>query len=440
MSLLKECASDNLNSRVPSGELHLAFIKLATALVSHCSGMKLLISKKSWERALLPGLHRKPTHVSKAVYEYLSKLVWKLDEYEDETAIYEVLRAILKPIHMSEYQTLKEFDTEKEKSYSEPVIAPLHALLTILSETSRLINSKCFVPILKHCYFIEAPVPKVLTGTRDPDIIYLIAHINFKYYFANACQTTVKTGRSESDFLNEMIVAFVNGITMLMTKKQMISPILEFIVSINIFWAKNGSKLYPSTFERDGQKYEMEDQFLWHLMLPMITYVTAKIEAPSEEIEDYNTKMGKLLTEHITKSGYRYRAMLQRNDLKKITIHNMKLVFKMKGLLKAKQAGTLYQGLFYLLQTFIMREDVTNTWGLRLALNENPLQTSDDVKLLSLTLAAIKMLLTEHNINWYENLEIICIQNGLMDLMKQNTLPVKVSSTFLLITRNVYMS
>lgn len=394
--------------------------------------MKFVISHKPWERALHPGLHRKPAYLTKAVYEYLTKLVWKLDEYEDETTLYEVLRAILKPIHMCEYQTLKVIDTEKEKSYLESVIAPLHAMLTIMSDTRWVTRSKIFIPILKHCYFIEAPMPMVIKGTRDPDIIYIIAYINFKCHFASISQIALKSGKSDSDLLNELIVIFVNAITMLMEKKQMVTPILEFIVNINIFWAKTGSKIYSSTFERNGLKLEIEDQLLWHLMLPTITYAIANITATSEETEEYNAKMGRMLTEHITKSGYRFRSLLERHDLKKITIQNVKQVFKMKGLLKAKQAGTLFQTMFYLLQTFIKREEFTDASGVMLVRGES-LQTCDDVKLLSLALAAIKMLLTEHNINWYDNLEIICLQNALMDLMKQNALPTKVSFIFIAI-------
>lgn len=424
LALVKKCMWDNLECKTPSYELHSAYIKLVAVLVSHGSGLKATLAKKTWERVLNSQLHRWPAHVARSVYEYLSKLIWKLDDYEEEMAIYDVLRVILEPIIHSEFQTQTLIDINKEDA-SELLKPPLYAILTILDDIERVSKAKCFMPTFEQCYLLSGIIQNLWSGSRNPEIDSPLSLINFKFRFAKLRKAAVAAGKSESDFLNEVIIAYINCVSMYMlAKNQMGAGILDFVVDVNLFWARTGSKLSQSIFERDGLTYEIEDQLLCLMMVPMITYVRANVEPTTAEMEENCDKVAQMNTEHITKCAYSFKMLLERYDLKKITIHNLKLLFKMKNFLKAKQAGTLYQCLFYLLQTFIAK-------GGAGACNVTPynlLETYDDIKMLSLTLSAIKMLLTEHHINRYENFEIICIQNRLMDLLRQNDLPTKVSN------------
>lgn len=421
LCLLKKYMKFNLESQYPSMDLHHAYVQLSTAQLCHTSGLKCVVMCKTWENVLSPDIHLKPAHVAKACYEFIKQLVWKLDDFEEEDTLTEVIDFVVQPIKMSAYQTLTVFDPENERCISEPLMTPMNTLLAIMTDMPRLLKSKFVVPIIKMMHFVKAPLHKVMGGSRDHTVVCLVNDITFRVHFALVAKAVAREGKTESDLLNEFIAFFLNQLSTLINRKRMIPATMDFVIKANIFWSKTGSTLCSSTFERNGLKFQIEDQLIALAMVPLLTYTMTSYLHADTMIEKLNVKMGKTVSEHIIKSCYMYKMIIENSNLKKIVIQAIRELFKLKGLLKVTQAGMVFQGLYYVLELFLPTDEEDRV------IDENPLRTSDDVKLLSLILDCMKMLLVEHNIHWYENVEIISLQNGLMSLLKRMALPPKVS-------------
>ncbi|PZC82241.1 hypothetical protein B5X24_HaOG210797 [Helicoverpa armigera] len=139
-----------------------------------------------------------------------------------------------------------------------------------------------------------------------------------------------------------------------------------------------------------------------------------------EFMDNVLTNIGKKLTEHLFVAGYAFKPLLESGNTTEIAILSIRELLSLKGHLNATQAGLYFQGLFHILDIYILSD---GSGGL--VLEENPIKSPNDVRLLSLVLDALRMLLKEHNISWYENVEIVSLQEGLMNLLKQNILETK---------------
>lgn len=421
LCLLKKYMTLNLESQYPSMDLHYAYVNLFTAQLCHTSGLKSVIECETWDNVLCPDMHMKPAHVAKACYEFIYQLVWKLDEFQEEAKLAEVLGFIVQPLKMSAYQTLTVFDPENEGCISEPVFTPMNILLYIMKDMSQMIKSNYMVSSLKSIYFIQAPLHKVMSGSRDHTVVCLVNDISFRLHFAMTAKALARQGKSDSDLINEFMAYFLNQLSGLMFEKLMIPAVMDLIVKANIFWSKEGSTLYSSTFERNEKKFQIEDQLVTLAVVPLLTYTSNSYIHADRIAEKYSVKMGTVVCEHIIKSCYMYKTIIETKDLKKTVIQAVKELFKLKGLLKATQAGIVFQYLFYVLELYLPSEEEDRL------IEDDPFKTLDDVKLLSLVLGCMKMLLLEHNIHWYENIEIISLQKVLLSLLKRMPLPTKVS-------------
>lgn len=123
----------NLSGNPPLN-LYLTCIKLATIQLNHQFGLNLIIEQKLWQTILYPNIHYKPKQISKAAYDFMAKLVWKLNEYNMEPALLEVLRYIVEPIQSVEYSIVPVLDTETDAALSDKIFSHLSALVAVLNE------------------------------------------------------------------------------------------------------------------------------------------------------------------------------------------------------------------------------------------------------------------------------------------------------------------
>ncbi|GBP68257.1 hypothetical protein EVAR_48623_1 [Eumeta japonica] len=180
----------------------------------------------------------------------------------------------------------------------------------------------------------------------------------------------------------------------------------------------------PSTFQRYGRKFAIQDQLIAILIVPYLVYISDKYledEDYRKGVDIYTMKLSNIISEQIVKASYSFRDLVEESDKKIVAIQATKQIFKLKGHINSEQAGTIYQALFYVLKQHYF----TDASG-ALITTDIKLKSADDIKLISLTLDAIIMLLKDHNINWYESFEIVCLYNCLMNLLKPKLLPSKL--------------
>ncbi|KAJ0177424.1 hypothetical protein K1T71_007433 [Dendrolimus kikuchii] len=417
---IRNCVLENLQARIPSPVLQEACLKVAIAQVSHISGLKFIVELKLWEKIIYPEMCRRPKRVAKAAYEFVSTLLWTLNDYEDEETINEIMSFLIRPINNCAYQTIEVLDTDDDDTIAESILTSLHVMFTVLDQIDKIMMPNKLLPIIRYSLTMSKRTHRVFRYTRNPEVVSLLSDSFIRYDIANAYDSVSRHDKSYSDFYNEILPKFLNIIT-LIVKKRMVQSTLDYVVRTNILWTKVKKKLQTSSFQTNGQTYEIENQLLMLVLVPLVIYVINRCRSRNEsKAEEFYVKLGQVMTEHIVKSSYIFRAVVEESDLKQIAIQAVKELFKLQGHLNSEQAGILFQCLYYILDLFV----VTDGDG-GLILSDNPLESTDDVKLLALVLDATKMLLKEHNIRWYENVEIISLQTGLMNLLKQNILPSK---------------
>ncbi|CAH0579482.1 unnamed protein product [Chrysodeixis includens] len=427
-STIQYCIIGVLEPKIPPPGLQLVCIKLAAAQITHCSGIRLVMENKVWKSILCSSIHQRPRHIANEAYKFISALIQKLSDYNLEADLTEVLGYIVKPITSSEYLQLEEIDPETDKLLSEKIKTYLNALLVILSDTGNSDNN-LVVNLLRSYFLVDHPLYTIMLTTRFTDFTILINDINHRYFYASLRQQLF-AGKSD-DVCNELVAYYHNTMKLCIKKREM-RPITDFCIKYIIFWS-NFEKIhkdqfeFPLTFERNGHKLVLSNQLLAHLMAPIFhfTYYNQSSQSHNSRtfedfVEESNRNVLDTLSDHILSTCYLMKSLFETLDLKQVVIETAKELFRLKNHLSNSQAGMLFQALYHAVNIFI----VSDGEG-KLILNENRIQSSDDEKLLSLLLDLIRMLLKDHNISWYENVEIVSLQQGLMNLLKQGILNSK---------------
>lgn len=412
---------DAVRGSIPS--IYISGLKLFTAQISHYTGLSWVIQHKIWTHVFLPDLHTFPKTIVHACCQYIAKLTWKLNEYGEDEAVTEVLTFILEPIeneitYLYIYQ-FKVIDVEADKNIYEPMVPNLQVLLMILNDTELGKPNKVMTFFLTRINLMKSPFQVMIEVSRDPDIVLLVYHIFIRLKLQTVLEPNFKDACPID--ANDIISLYYNTIHYVILTKRFLTATLDLFRENILFW----SKAKNIEFERYGRTFEIRNQFMMLLLNPLITHCYEEFGKRNDKIaleylDSYYNKIISMTTEHIVKVGYTFRAaMMACSNRKTIVIETLKQLMTLKGHLSGAQAGTVYQAMFYVLRIYITFEDEGKI--------PVPFTSPDDVKLLSMTLEMMTLLLKEHNINWYEILEIICLQTFLMTLLAQNILSTKVS-------------
>lgn len=417
---------NNLNSN-SSVALHLACIELFTMLIAHRSGVNFLLEHKVWQLILYTDVHRRPKPVSAATYNFIAKLVWKLKEYNLEMEIVEVLDHTIKPIATSEYLYVPVLDTESDKKLADKIYSQLSALLAVISEVDNYTPVNNLVLLLRDYFLIDQYIYRIFEATKNRDLLKLLNAFLCRYPYGLLRHLLID--KEIDDFCNKATVAHRNYI-FFAVKKRDAYVIIDYIIQTNIMWSSieklHGNKVeFPLTFEQNGKKNEFSLQTIVHLIIPIMqNYLVRKKSLKKDLIEEFLLKMGKCLTDYIYSTCYSFASLLEETGINfsnKVAIHSLKELLRLKGHLNQSQAGTLFQSLHYLLEAFISCDEAGH-----LVLIDGP-SHPEDLTMLSHLLNALKMVLKEYDISWYENVEIITIQADLLNLLKQTFLTSKVN-------------
>lgn len=404
---------------MPIPTIFISGLNLFTAQISHYTGLSWVIQHKIWTRVFLPDLHTFPSTVIHACCRYIAQLTWKLNEYGEHAALAEVLKFIVEPIKTSKYHNLhhsKVIEVEAEKNVYEPIAPNLNVLLMIVNGLE-LHKTSNIVRCMLRENLVNSPMKVIMEVSRDPDVVSLIFRILFGLKLHKVLQPNIKDVSPKDG--NEIIIVYYNMINYLVLQKHLIPVALDFVGKSILFW----SKAKNIEFERYGRTFEIRNQFMILLLNPLMVHCYEEFSKRNakvtlERLDLYQNKVVDITTEHIVKIGYLFRTVISaRSDRKKLVIETTKQLMTLKGHLSGTQAGIVYQALFYVLRIYVVFEDE----------GPIPLTTPDDGRLLSLTLEMMTLLLKEHNINWYETLEIIILQMLLTSLIEQNILSIKVS-------------
>lgn len=400
-------------------DYQLAFIKLPLAMILHSPGLITIVEQKSWLYLLTPNTHHKPVMVARSIYNFISQLVWKLNELEEEQALTELLQFVLTPL-MSKYQLTTIIEVENEKTRAEKLLSFLQAFLAIFDATKDMMKPNMVMHLLKRTFLIQGHLHYLSQTSRDDDVQIILTESLFRFFVALYKDSAMTLGKSDNDFLNEIMSSY-NNIVSYLIHMGMVKVLITFIVKCVIYWSKLESTVeVPHTFELNGLKFDMRNQLVLLVVVPILTYASY-CKNEKNFSDTFYLKFTAISTEHIVKSHYKYKALIESGDIKKICLQSLREAFLLTGYLNVSQAGIIYQALYYALECHVS----TDGFGC-LVPNGNFISSYEDIRILSLVLDLMFKVLQVHQINWYDSIEIICFQNTLMNTMVQNIFPTKV--------------
>ncbi|XP_063618637.1 uncharacterized protein LOC134791519 [Cydia splendana] len=406
-------------------ELGVARAQQSMALVAHYSGVKYVVENKVYQRVLTSLTQYKPPAETAAVlYEFITKLIWKLSEYEEEEALLEVLKYIVKPLLECSLSTTMETDTLMVQS--ESLLPSLHALVHILGEVEHLAEPNNVVSMLAQVFSIESKLTTALEKSREPELVRLLAEATLRYYYAASRQVASLRPDSETR-VNQEVHETINKIMGTLINKRSFATVLEFLCQCHAFWHKVERVMAQVAFEKFG-KFILQNHFLLLILMPLyLRQKHGKSLVRDLKMEDateiFHSDMAMTVPYDMVNTGYDFRDLIIESTGNNLTLactYSLRELLRLKRLLSRQQACLVFQTLFYALREFVLTD------GPDLVLLVNPLHTPDDVRFLALILDAIAMLLDEHEINWHESLEIGELQAALVNLIKQNMLPVEL--------------
>ncbi|XP_063837827.1 uncharacterized protein LOC135086934 isoform X1 [Ostrinia nubilalis] len=396
----------------------LAFTKLPTAQIIHSPGIATIVETKAWIHILRPKTHHKPAPVARSIYSFISQLVWKLNTYEEEHALEELLQYILSPFMNNHQLTTIEVGNEKEKA--DQVLSFLHAFLAIFDDIPNLMKPSRVMQLLNRTYIVQGHLHFLSQATRDDDVQIILVECIFRFFVASARDKMMAHGKTNSDFLNDVLAAYNNIINFLISQR-MVTVLINFTIKCIMYWSKLESvDGISQTFDINGHTFDMRNQLVLLAVVPILTYA-AHYSKKDTFVDTFYFKFTAISTEHIVKLYFKYKTLLESTDIKKNCLLALREAFKLKGYLNVAQAGIVYQSLYYALDCHVATDGSGS-----LIPNRTPLTSVEDTKILSFVFDFMFKLLKEHQINWYDSLEIICYQNTIMNVLHNNILPTKL--------------
>ncbi|KAI8436262.1 hypothetical protein MSG28_004309 [Choristoneura fumiferana] len=416
---------DRVDMRAISPELHLSYIEQAVAMTAHYSGVKFVMEQKLCARILRPYTHHRTEPLATCIYDVMARLVWKLNEYDEEAMLLEALQTIVQPIISTDYQTAVSIGKDCERTTADQLISYLHTVAAILGDIERLNQLNYVVPILSQFFLIEMKLTTILEETHDAELACLVAEVCLRYYYAASRQAVLRD-RSDENRINEELNQAFNKIVRTLVKKRSVATILDFICRCHIFWYKVEQTGQTGTFEKFGRQFHLQNQFLIMILVPIFVKNKAKQRLVNdaelqEAIETFTYGLVAIVPDDIIKAAYSMRDLIHATGVGPACVCSVREVLRLRGHLTKRQAGIVFQTVYYALTDYVLSDGSGD-----LVLVQNPLRTPEDALLLSATLDAIKMLIEHHEINWYESLEIVNLQAALMNLIKQSILPTKL--------------
>ncbi|XP_063361859.1 uncharacterized protein LOC134650856 [Cydia amplana] len=408
-------------------DLRVAKAQQSMALVAHYSGVKYVVENKIYQRVLTSlTQYRPPPEAAVVLYEFITKLIWKLSEYEEEEALLEVLKYIVKPLLECSLSS-PIIEAESFMVLSEFLLPSLQALVHILGEVEYLAVPNNVVSMLAEVFSIESKLTTALENSREPELARLLAEATLRYYYAESRQVASLQPDSETR-VNQELHEAINKIMCTLIKKGSFATVLEFLCQCHTFWHKVELVVAQVAFEKFGKKFILQNHFLLLMLMPLyLRQKYGKRLVRDLKMEDateiFHSDVARTIPYDMVSTGYDFRDLITESTGNNLTLactHSLRELLRLKRLLSQQQACVVFQTLFYTLSEFVLSD------GSDLVLLGNPLRTPDDVRFLALILDAIAMLLDEHEINWHESLEIVELQAALMNLIKQNILPVEL--------------
>ncbi|CAF4910160.1 unnamed protein product [Pieris macdunnoughi] len=422
-------AFDLINSPDMPISLRVANMEVALSLLNHNSGIHWLLETNSWQKILTLCNEKKTVFIVRQTYKFVSKFVWKMKNFGDDTNVRCVLAFILKPALEVDLVQKESITSEEEDELCKIYEPMLQMLLSVVSNEKEIKSPNCVTHFLLLEFQIETYCYIMLERLRREDIWLLTT--KFLFWSAISKFFLVKIHPSgdkcrKQNFI-ELAVTHFNTVHRLIQKH---SPklLFDYCNASNLIWGKVWNE-EPIKWHKP-EHVEMQKWLLIVSLVPPLVYVTLgknqSVAVNEGEVDLYINTIMKSTCEHTARAAYAVRDMMLQLDVLQVTLLSVKRLTFLKNNLNNVQANIIFQAMYYVIKEFEPFDDeglsrTNNCFG-----NE-----VDKISIMAYVLDTLLCLIQNYNINWQDSLEVVCLNAVVYNVLKRPNLSCKFVVTAL---------
>lgn len=417
---------NDINSPNMNPSLRVAYLEVALSLIHPNTGLCCLISYGVWEKILSLRNGQHTVFIIRQTYKFATKFLWKLNNVDDEANVKAVLTCILQPLSEIDFVTMDSLTSDEEDVICKTIKPMLEILLAVVTDENRSLSSSLVLNMLIKDFTITKHLCFMMDRLRRDDVVLLSARLNFWFTIEKTLITKPNPDftYSRDDFM-EVTATYVNVILGYIQRRNA-TAVLDFCSSCIDAWkiiSGDGKRriIMSQTDKKDYNGREL----ITICLVPCIVYVK-RIEKKTvntlESVDKLINKMLDLSSEHIARLCYAMRDLCF-DVTTDVTLQCIKRLTCMKNFLNDEQANLMFQALFCLLQSY----DPVDAQG-HIVVEDYYEHGEENVLIMMHVMETVLSLVKNHNINWQESLEIICLYTVVHNILKRPNLSCKVSS------------
>lgn len=402
-----------------------AYLEVALALTTHNSGAMWLLESTTWRPIFNLCSREQTVFVLRQTYKFTADFLWKLSEIEEEAKIIEILDHILKPILKNPYHTIKSLTNEEELELTKHFEPALRMILAVLNHKTKIQQTNMLMKLCFANYKLQAHLFAILSFTHKEDIMHMLAKIIFLLNFAKIFLTKPMGSEYEKTDFMELSVSYFNMIQFFV-KRRLCVPLMDYCNTCCILWSEGWSHSGGPSLLIEGKTFEIQQQFIFILLVPILIYIKKDnknyCRADGENhLNQYITKLLNGSCEHTTRAAYSVRNLMYECDPQALATHCVKRLSCLKNHLNNAGANLIFQALFYVLGNYARSSENGDTEDTDFE------ESSEKMLVMTYVMDTVYMLVKDHNINWQDSLETVCLYSVVNSVLTKKNLSCKVS-------------
>lgn len=420
----KEFATLGISKTLAS--VKVAYLELAHALTAHNSGYKWLIQNGILESIYTVCSKDQTVFVLRQTFKFITELLWKLSDEQDKSRLSDALELILNPIIKSSCFEMSSLTEEEENDFIKNIEPALHIIMSALNKTEKVQQKNILVESLFNIFHLPNHFCKITNIIHREDIMFLLGKLKFQLAFAKMFLNTPIDGKFERNDFLELTVTYFNTLRMYIERRQIV-PLIDYCNICCIIWSENWSRSAGPTFERNGRSFELQSQLLFILLVPVLVYIKNnrcynRLDH-DDPINQYLMKLVNSSCEHTTRAAYSIKHLMYECDPLMTTLHCVKRLSCLQNHLNNAGANLIFQALFYVLNEYVPKEEELE----QDMENGDYDEGSEKMSVMIYVVDTIYRLVKNHDINWHESIETICLYNQIHLILNRRNLSCKVN-------------
>lgn len=420
------------NSSSMTASLKVAYMEVALGVAKHNSGINWLLETGVWKEILSMCNEKQTVFVVRQTNKFAAEFLWRLNDLCDLANIKVVLSFVLKPLTQIDFLTVEHLTSEQEDELAKTIDPTLHILLAVLDTSNRIEKYTILIDYLVKSYQINTHLYVISDRIHREETVLLLYKLVFWFVFAKPFLIKpVEPGvkYTQDDFI-EISVTYFNVIQFLVQRRNAMLA-LDFCTACNMIVWKTCKDKENIFWVTEGRHFVLGNQMLFMCLVPLLVFVKLeKSEAANSDIllEDFTVRLLTQTCEHTAKAAYAMKSLIEELDTMPIIVQSLKKLSSLKGNVNDEQANLIFQVLFYVLREY----DPIDDYGI--AKQEDGVQqyenNQDKLLVMTYVMDTVLCLLKNHNINWRESVEVICLYTVVYNILHRPNLSTKVSTYY----------